>query len=477
MKWNKLWILEVAIIITSFFIFSNRFSPAVSSDDALSILMTHDYSFPEAIYCWGQNRGGTIVPLVGQLFYKLGFNATWAESLARYLILILGYLSFRRLLHSNISKVALTITFFLPVHFYIGFTIYSWGLMYSFIGLSIWFQNLFENQKGKAKWFFGANSILMAFISIWTMDQAFIPLLIFSAYLIFKYSNNSISWVKESNGYLLGVTGVIIITFFIFYLKSEAVTIDHYNYSKITFNDWEGIKLSIETMYKSSIRAISIGEQFWAGTIYYIALTVSVPIGFILILKNRKPEYVFILLNCLALIGLLVVSKWVLSNYVSGRYFSGIYFCWTFLIILMLDKKLNKNLALSIVLIGILLLGFTNTILHFKTIGTHKLESRYEELTPIEELGQIGIIGNYWYSYGISFRNPDLIIATPHDANETKNAKYVDQVFKQPKIYLVKELWLEEFPEKITQFGRTLKIKGKEIKLAGMTINQYELEH
>jgi hypothetical protein len=51
------------IILLSFSFYSSNFYPLLSSDDALNILMAHYYHLPHDIYCWGQDRGGTLIPL------------------------------------------------------------------------------------------------------------------------------------------------------------------------------------------------------------------------------------------------------------------------------------------------------------------------------------------------------------------------------------------------------------------------------
>lgn len=478
MKWNKLWILEIAIIFTSFFVFSNAYSPAVSSDDALSVLMTADYSFPEAIYCWGQDRGGTIVPLIGQLFFKaFGFSAVWAEGLARYIILTLGFLSFRRFFKSSSSKIALAIIFFLPPHYFNGFTVYSWGLMYSFIGLCIWFVGLYKKYTNNYQNALAFGAILMAFIAIWTMDQAIVPLCIFLAYLFYAEFNKekSLKWVLQSKGFFTSLIGSIFVLIFIRKLKSKAIVSDWYNYSTKAFNSFDEIIETFFILMDSIKNELFFNGTYTIGTFYYWFLFISVFIGLYLLIRNPKKEYFFILLTALAIFAMLLCSNWVFSNYVSRRYFSGLYFVWSLLFFLLFDKHVRKEKGLNIILPIVLLIGSISTILHYASIHDGKFQSRYKELAPIESLGEIGIIGDYWYSYGISFRNPNLIIATPHEGNEAKNRKFIERVFKQPKIYLVKELWLEEFPDEVSQFGRKLQKVGSEISIANLTLCEYKL--
>jgi len=55
--------------------------------------LAYYYQLPQDIYCWGQDRGGTLIPLIAQIFIKLfGCSAVTAVSLSNYLLLIAGYL-------------------------------------------------------------------------------------------------------------------------------------------------------------------------------------------------------------------------------------------------------------------------------------------------------------------------------------------------------------------------------------------------
>ncbi|MCD4747272.1 MAG: hypothetical protein K8R58_13320 [Bacteroidales bacterium] len=76
----------------SFLLFSSIFYPLFNSDDGVTVLMLHYFKLPNDIYFWNQDRVGSIIPLIGQLFYKgLGFSLLWSESITHYIILILGY--------------------------------------------------------------------------------------------------------------------------------------------------------------------------------------------------------------------------------------------------------------------------------------------------------------------------------------------------------------------------------------------------
>jgi hypothetical protein len=103
------------IVVVSFFLYSSRFYPLLNSDDALNILMTYYYDLPNDFYCWGQDRGGTFIPLISQIFHKtFGFSAVLSVSFSNYFVLLIGYLGFSSLFKSKKTKLLFALVWFFP---------------------------------------------------------------------------------------------------------------------------------------------------------------------------------------------------------------------------------------------------------------------------------------------------------------------------------------------------------------------------
>ncbi|HXC05066.1 MAG TPA: hypothetical protein VNZ86_09975, partial [Bacteroidia bacterium] len=57
--------LLLVLTLVSFWILSPWKSPFLNSDNAVHILMTYDCQLPEDLYFWGQDRLGSLIPLLG----------------------------------------------------------------------------------------------------------------------------------------------------------------------------------------------------------------------------------------------------------------------------------------------------------------------------------------------------------------------------------------------------------------------------
>lgn len=99
--------------------------------------------------------------------------------------------------------------------------------------------------------------------------------------------------------------------------------------------------------------------------------------------------------------------------------------------------------------------------------------SRIRVLSALTSMGNIGIIAEYWNAYMTASPDPAHIKATPHDKDYVRNRELVAVVFKQPRIYLIRDGWLEAFPDTIIQFGRVLKRQGRTIHIADAWMNRY----
>ena len=103
--------------------------------------------------------------------------------------------------------------------------------------------------------------------------------------------------------------------------------------------------------------------------------------------------------------------------------------------------------------------------------------SRIKVLSEFQSLGNIGLISEYWNSYLSATPDPVSIKATPHDKDYVRNFQLAEEVFHQPRIFIIKDMWMDSFPDTIHQFGRTLVRKGDKIYIGQCWINQYEISY
>ena len=474
------------IFIISFFLYSSRYYPLLQSDDALNILMAHYYKLPHDIYCWGQDRGGTLIPLISQLFIKIfHFSALNSVSLSNYLILALGFIGFSSLFKTYFSKMLFALIWFLPFQRFVELLRYPIGVEYSLIGFAIFLlckldpKAALNNLKNNLILFAVA---LIFIISIWVSDLAAVTIgiLLFIS-LIYNYLKNKMIIINHL--YLIYfIFGFILCFLFIKYAKSFAVVkIEHY----LSFNDISHIKLALFLIGKSFLDVLTFKTKEILIGIYTYGVILLLITFIIFVIKNKlllillsNKWITFFTIDFMSVFIIILFSSWVLANGMGRWYFVGCYISLTLAIILAVEqlqiKKINVRFF-RIFLVVIAFIGAISPIYSMIYISPKTFKPKADIVKEFNQLGKIGIIAEYWNSYITSCANPEMIKAIPNDKTwPIRNEQLVSEVFKQNDIYLIKDMWLDNFPDSIIQYDRLLKKDGKELKIGNCDICKYK---
>jgi hypothetical protein len=486
MKNNIITYFLLSVIISvSFLLFSSAFYPLLNSDDALSILMLHDFRFPDNIYFWGQNRYGAIVPLFGQFFYKvLGLSPLWAESITHYLILIIGYFAFCSFLKSNFTKLIFAVIWFCPILYFSALLRFYPGLQYSIIAILFYlFQNYKSLTQSNNKVLVLVPIIIISIIAVWISDLAIITitlsLFVLGLVIYLKRKKDFSFFIIE---HLIIIVGYVIGAVVIYTFKNVAPIPDGYQQNQQLFNSLNDVAASLQIISNtlSSIFLFQPSNYFisiyaWLATIILGAL--------FFFSKNQtkdsqhKKWITILLLDGVVLIVVILLSHWAFLNGVARRYFTGVYivFWLAYLISIESIPDSIKKKFLQIGICATVIVGIMSTAYNYKYVYPKRLSSKASVVKEFEQLGKIGIIANFWNSYGTSFVNPNLIKATPHDKSTVRNFALVDSVFAQPRLYLIRDMWLDSFPDTLNQFGRTLIKVDSSFNMGNCEVNQYKV--
>ncbi len=446
--------------------------------------MAHYYKLPNDFYCWGQNRGGTLIPLISQIFIKL-FNcsALIAVSISNYLILILGYIGLSSLINSRYYKIILAIIWFLPFQRFIDILRFPIGVGYSLIGFSIYLISKLEKNdsiKLYKKHFLLISIILIFTISVWVSDLAIvsITILLLILFLFHYLKNKSFKIDKIVLTYIF--IGVTFCYFFIKFAKSFATTeIEKY----LSINGINEVKNAL-LIIKGAFRAIlnfSTKEPFVS---IYTYLAILFIISFVIIILKKKlfihlisnKWIIFFLVDFVGIFTVFLLSYWVLANGMGRWYFVASYISLSMFIILALDN-IEKHQSIKLLRVSILLLaliGAISPIYSMKYKHPKSLKPMVDVVGEFKQLGEIGVIGGYWDSYIISCPDPELIKATPHDQSYVRSQEIVDMIFERENIYVIKDMWMDTFPDTLEQFGYVLLKDGNPFILGGRDVCKYD---
>ena len=477
----------IAIILISFRLYSSQYYPLLKSDDALNIMMAHYYSLPEMWYCWGQDRGGTLIAMLGYFFCSVfGCSEAWGVSLGNYLVLILGYIGFASLLKRGSSKILLALLLFMPPLRFIDLVRFPLGMQYCLIGFSLlWLKGIELNGKWNWKNHMRMIATLVIWlIAVWVSDLtlATIGMLLGTLYVYRGVTKHE--WKLSREVWLYAGIGVMSCVAWLWYLKGTAMkTVAHYG----EFNILRDMISGVGMMWDNVWMLLSFNaETVWLSIHAWLVVVVMLLSLYVVLfhrdwLKDCSWKWICVFaIDFVGIIGVNLLMKWVYLNEMGWWYFVPSYISMG-LLILMLYDGLNTDFKMAkwgkLLLWITMLVGGWDMVHYMLTYdpGNGMLKSKVEVMEELDEYGEVGIIGEYWKSYVLMVAHPERVKATPCEGNEAKCQWMIDTVMAQPRLMVVKDAWLDSFPDTMQQYGRTLIKVGDPVRKAYSEMCEYQL--
>lgn len=472
------------IFLGSFRFFSALYYPALNSDNAITILMIHYFKLPADLYFWGQDRMGSLIPLLAQFFTRgLGFSAIWAESVTHYLILLAGYLAAASFIKSWFYRTVLAVFWFFPMMRMIDVTQFAFGIHYSLIAICCFLILKKDDPRVRANapLFHSVMTLLtiLGIAAVWVSDMAMISVFVLLAAQVFfffrKHGTHKHVFKQPELYYALG--GMAAGTFFIGWAKSLMLYRAHY----AVVGDWATIAKT------TGIFLQTLGEAW----VYNPAEPFSVVYSYLLIIllimmgvrfrkirldpSTRKVLLIFVL-DAVLLLGVILGSEFTLISNVPRRYFTCTYMASGMAILLLLDHMQERGFyraALRLVSGCVVITGAVGMLYTLKYQFPGTMTPRAELSAEFRSLGKPGIIADYWNSYIVSCVDPENIKATQCDLSPVRNQGLTDEVLLKKNIYVIADGWLTEFPDTLCQFHRRLIRGGPPFVLGNSNVCMY----
>jgi len=479
----------IFIIVSSFFLYSSNYFADFNSDDAITVLMLHDFKLPGDLYFWQQDRYGSIIPLAGQFFFKVfHISALTSESITHYLILIAGYLAFCTLFKSRWNRFAFAIVWFFPPIRQIDLLRFNLGIEYSLIAMAIFFLNVKQTsrtyKKNVSYHFRVITAMILLTASAWVSDLAILTITLLLSFQVFFFLKdrgsglfNYRTFITTPEIYYI-LTGLASGISFIAYAKSTGVKAASYS----AFAEFGTIMDSLKIFFRTILDFLLFRvHDPLTGVYSYLILILVLPVIFMYLKKkfilHDNKWMLFFIFDGILILFLIFSSHWVNLNGVARRYFVSIYISFWVAFLIALDRlELSKfKKAIQTILIITVIIGGAGTIYTLKYIFPKTLKPKAEIVKEFRTLGKAGIIADYWSSYIVSAVSPDQIVATAHDKAIVRNKDFVKKVFEQPGIYIINGSWLKTYPDTLVQFGHVLIKGGEQFRIGNSNVCKYRL--
>lgn len=469
----------VLIALISFCFYSYLRYPLLCSDDAWCVLMAHYFQFPNDLFAWNQSRVGNIIPLMAQPFIHLfHLNAITAVSIAEYILLFIGVMFFGALFKNKLFKILVAFVFFLPFERFAFITRYYIGWEYSILAIAIYLLNkVCDMDKSTLKAKIMMISIMLIFvIDIWVIYNATFSIIVLLAVLLI-YNRKRPQKIVLQYSIIGGIISCLAVKFIYSFVKG---TCDDCNKINGLSDIWQAI-----TILFYRWRGVILGPQHETMISIFTYLIILLFVVLIVcIIRNKwyrtliKDKWIaFFLLDACAFEGIYLLSHWVLLNGMGDWYYVSVRISISMFVLLIFDRLYSEKQMryLRYFLVLICCVGAVTPIYTMQHTNPRTLKPTLEYVNELKPLGKCGLIGDYWDSWICSIGEPDKIVSTPHqdDWASTRNLSLAHKAASMDTVYLVKDNWLESFPDTITQFDNKLKKDGEEFYIGKWTMCRY----
>jgi hypothetical protein len=440
--------------------------PVINSDIAIHPLMAYHLTQWD-FYYWGQDRLGSVIPFLAAVPVKVfGMDAVDVVAWVVYVLLLIGWAGIALLLQNPFLAWVLGVFLLTPpAHFawlvlvgqpYSG-QLFFFGLMAA--ALTRW----------PARWV-APTLVALAGGSIWASDFSLVILVVISTTMVLMKADLSPflrlpSLIAAASVFVfLGVAKLT--AHFNFRLLGKDPGMYGYGAYLFALTSLDGFLFNLRQF------ASQLGGLFLSPPYALLILSGSIAAGRLAILPPSFPKrcsQVALLCwvtSCLAAAG----SHYVELNGGSIRYLSiaNVFFVLSVLLAISGEVKRGWKTAQYFLLT-------VSVALHLASLIPYAqgFPSARESLRPLLTSGCSAYIGDYWTSYLIAGMFPDRFLATPHEGWQVRSWRMRDMVLAQRDICLIKEGWLEEFPDEMKQFGHLLTKMGIPEQYGKFTVCRY----
>ncbi len=434
----------VAIALLSCALYATVYFKGFNSDHAIQVLMAEDFSLASDLYYWGQDRLGSILPMLAYPLVVLGIPAVWAISLAQYLLLGGAYFFLQGFFRSFWLRLLLALAIFLP-HAYFQVQVTSG---HPYVG-QLFFIALFLFSFFKENWATSWRLLiagLAAMLAIWCSEIAIAAL---GAFLL-VYRQNILKLLKHPKNLVAAALGLVAGVIFILVAKNNSAG--------------DGRYLQFLASWQEVITAINLLAGGFIDLLTFNALLpVFSLIGFMIILlaawlfigQTISRLAGFALLSSFFSFLLVLLSKWSAIMDYPIRYYTPAFFFLLLALLLQLTtlkKALAPHILATALMIAIAFSGY-----QYLRDFDHEVIDRVnpEEARQFAAMGNYGLVASYWNSYTVDALS-DKIKATPFYGSYIRHWPVVEEVFQKDSIIIIRNGFLPELPDTITQFDRHL---------------------
>lgn len=437
-----IYILVCFFALVSFTYYGLVYFNGYNSDLAIPVLMAEDFQLPRDFYFRGQDRLGSLIPLLASILTFFGVNALWATAIIPYVLLLACFVLLQGFFKAYWQKLILGLILFFPHWAFIEQVLpghpYVAHLFFLVLFIKIFNTSLLNLFKYPLL-------ALIAFAMVWASEMAAINIIAF-AVVWFK------DWKPILNSRKTLIATVISVLFgaiLLLWAKKEAQNAA--NFYQFLASPAE-IMHALGNIVNQLVNVINIeGNKPPVVVLFWLML---ICVLLIIIIKPKVNKIAsFFLLSAAGMFIMVVISHWSALNNYPFRYYTLAYIQLLFALILISKSKI---FILELATISIC---FATALSGIYLVRNFSLEvderMNLSQMQEIASKGNVGVIGSYWNSYGIDALS-QKVVATPHEDSFLRMPEKVEDVFSKDSILLIKNEAFSELSDTVYQYNHML---------------------
>lgn len=378
-------------ILLSYYLFGPHQSYFFSSDQAIHVLMSLDFKIPEDAYYWGQDRLGSLLPLISYPLVKaLPIHPILILGLVQFVILTILFLVIGSRIKSFAGKVLVFVTLFFPhpTYYYLLMIGHPYAAQLLFICLALKaFEKTIPRANYSLKDFLNLGLFhLFSFIAIWINDLSIIIYPGCFIWLLFYYDKLTLEGIKRLFSSILYL---ISFGFILYYFKVNSR--QDLSYSKVFIFTSDEVVEQCGYLWVQIKNIILLRNHHSIAQAIFYYLIVLVVLRIILI--RSKIDLLFIMLMLTSV--LLLFSFWNYRSHFDAKYYIPIYVLGISWIGYNL-KHLKIRLQWLIV-IGLCIVILWSNLDFVSVTRNNKLV--FDKYKGVESLPKLNYLGDYWDVY------------------------------------------------------------------------------
>lgn len=422
-------------------------------------------------YYWGQDRLGSLLPLVAWPFYRLGLGSFEALGLAQLTILSFSLVLAFQMFKHNLARLVVAVVLLYPIYpFWMQVSAGHPYLGQVLFGL-LWIQ--IDQSKLELKY----KALLLPVLAVLNLWVSELSLAIILAYVFLKLPQ----WraLKLQNTLITVGTAALSLSALKF-AKSKAVSLPDYGRffagpMEVLESVGQQLSLFAELLVFNSNKPFN-SLLAWGLLLF----SLSLPWFWWKSPKKLSFTATLLLLAGLGAFAMIQLSHW---NNLMGqplRYYTYPYILWTLGLIKAYADVASTKVQYGFS--GFLLMLSLSASLHFNQFfppGADGRMTRAEAESLIGKLAEefpnesVGLIASYWNSY-----LPDAlstqVYSMPRKGEHIRDFRPLQNLKNQKTIVLIRNGWLEELPDEITQFDLLLKRSSPKMRIGKIEYAYYQ---